>query len=155
MALSYDQLVILENELTTDPLELNYSAMSDDDAATSLNTENRTVTKDTPVTAYSLIESLGATAGIALMQDLLDDKDKGAAEHLMMTWLETGGGQTNGVNVGSTVIRSVIDTLETGGTWSSAQVAAVKALADYTVSRAEELNLPTIYAGNVAEARAM
>lgn len=130
---------ILRAELDGDPLERGYTTMSDAEAATSLNTVDRTRHADTLPSA-DIYEATVSSE----FQALTDAQQA----YVRDMW-----GLGDGVHIGAgsnarTVYQSVFGT--ESDTWT-----ALIAAAQESVSRAEELGLGTVRESDVVKARAL
>lgn len=128
----------LNSELITDPLARGYSGMSDAAAAADLNTVYRTRTRDT----VSGSEILNATDD-AEFTALADPTDKNR-------WLSLCG--IAEIDTGNGVAKSLEADLFGAGTTTRDNLAALKS---ESISRAVELGLGTVRAGDVEYARSI
>ena len=128
---------ILKAELTDDPEFIGYSVMSNVEAADSLNTANRTVTRETLSSA-----DIYETIVVSEFQALSD-----AAKVYVRDILALGGD----VRVGAgSKARTVLIGAFGGG---SGTITALAAAITDTVSRAAELGLGFVQPGDVENAR--
>ena len=135
MAINYTALA---SELTTDPLSRGYSSMSDQVAANSLNTANRTVDR-----LFITSEELAGSIDLADWSGLTNE------QRIYMTML-TGSGAPIRTVAGSQT-RTNLLALFGAGTTTRANLLP---LLTHTISRAAELGFDPIGAGDVAKARA-
>ena len=145
-----DKISVIRNELTADPLGIGYSGMTHSEAAAALNTANRTRVAETYANAKTILAHLGSTAGSAFLDGLEAAASSNRAVYWVLSFIKSDGG----VNVGDPETRAALDALAAGGVLETASVTAVKALAEQTVSRGEELGIGPVYAGEVEAARA-
>ncbi len=136
----------LYNELTTDPLARGYATMTDAQAAASLNTADRSVIRPRLANAKTVMHEIENGW-------LLLDKLEAAAPSVppvkwALKFLETDVG----IDVGSPVTQAQLQSL-VPGVLTQAEADALKALAQVTVSRADELGLGAVGGNDVAEAR--
>lgn len=133
-------LDILRTELTGDPLTRGYSSMSDVAAAADLNddTKGSTLSVDT-LSAATIYEAIDTGEF-----DALSTGEKAAIDRIL-------GLGSDIVLVSGSKARTVL--LEAFGGGSNSRTAIV-AKVIRAVSRAEELGLPTVKAGDVQRARA-
>ena len=128
---------ILKAELTDDPEAIGYSGMTDAEAATSINTANREVTRETLPSA-DIYEAIN----VSEFQALSD-----AAKVYVRDVLALG----DGVKVGAaSKARTVLIGAFGGG---SATITSLAAAITDTVSRATELGLGFVHPGDVENAR--
>jgi hypothetical protein len=142
---------ILKTELTTDPLGRGYATMSDAEIAASLNAADRTIVKLCMVQYRTMMADIGVDATRAIMTAMAAAGQTDTVVALVDLWLKDP--KSEGVDMGHANTREVIDDLVTAGSITSAQAAAVKAMAEDTVSRATELGMPVILPGYIAKAR--
>lgn len=129
------QFDILKAEITTDPLTRGYSAMSDLEVAVSLNTVNRTRNRD----YVSGWEIFNATNDVEY--NTLTDAQKSAWDALCaIEQIDTASG----------VAKAREAELFGAGTTTRSNLQALR---QEDISRATELELPTITSGDVEEAR--
>ncbi len=126
----------LKTELTTDPLARGYANMSIQAAADSLNTANRPSTRKT-VPAHEVLEATVASEWASLTAD---QKARYA--------LFTGAGD---VNVAGANTRAAFGAMFGAGTQTRANLLAL--VAGQLVSRATELELGQLTAGDIERAR--
>lgn len=127
----------LRAELTADPLGRNYSAMSDQAAADSLNVANRTASPET-IAAAAIWNAIDPAEYAGL-----------SAENKAQVDLISGMGDA--VPIQSGLIKSTLFGLFNA---QSATRASLIALAAPPISRAQELGLGFVLVGHVTEARA-
>ena len=127
---------ILRDELTSDPLARGYAGMSDQQAADSLNTANRTVDRGV-IAAHEAVDAIVAAEWLSLA-----DVKRSAIT------LIVSAGQ---VNVANPNVQAIFANAFGAGTATRANLIALKT---ETVSRAVELGLNNVRPGTVAEARA-
>lgn len=133
--------IILHNELATDPLSRGYSAMSDAEAATDLNTIycTRTVERLDQADVYNAVVSSEFTA-------LSTDQKR-------EVWdiVQVGGVGGLWVRPGDTARTRFISIFGV----ESDTISALAALLTEDISRAAELGLGIVKPGHVAKARAL
>lgn len=131
-------LSILANELTTDPLTRGYSGMTDQQAADSLNTVNRTRLR-THLSGSEIYEAL----------DVSEFQSKTADQKQYIRDIIGLGGSV-AVDANSKA-RTVLFAIFAAGSNTRANLTTI---ATVNISRATELGLETVSAGYVGEARA-
>ena len=131
------QFELLKTEIADDPLGRGYAAMTDAEAADSLNTANRTVTRETLSSA-----DIYETIVVSEFQALSD-----AAKVYVRDILALGGDVR--VGAGSKARTVLIGTFGGG----SATITALAAAITDTVSRATELGLGFVHPGDIENAR--
>jgi hypothetical protein len=144
----------LKSELTVDPLGRGYAAMTAEHAAENLNTADRTrVIAETFVNAKTLYSRLGAVAAETVIQKLeagaASDSPFAPVLKRAVQWILPS---EEGIDVGNAVTRGLLDQLA-GPLLTAEEAAAIKAIAEETVSRATELGLPKVEPGHVQDAR--
>lgn len=127
-------LVALKTELTTDPLSRGYAGMTDEEAATNLNTVDRTRNK-TSMTGSEVVNNVDAAEWVAL-----------SGEEQAKVWDILHLGTLNPFGVEAALLIAIF-----GG--GSATIIALQAARVDAVSRAEELGLGSIAPGHVENAR--
>ena len=141
---------VLRGEVLSDPLARGYASMTDEQVAASLNTKDRQVVQPTLVTAKELMARMDPSVAAGILQKLESE----AANNPVVKWIMsfiTGGGE--GIDLGHVNTRAQIDALVAAGVLTATEGASLKALAERTVSRAEELGLPEIKPWMVAHVR--
>lgn len=134
--MNHNQIGILKTEISTDPLSRGYSGMTDLEVADDLNTVYRTKVRD-------------YISGSEILNEGTDDAEfEVLTETQKIAWTSLCG--VDSVDTGSGVARAREKELFGPGTNTRAKLIALKS---YDVSRATELGLPTVYEGNVQEAR--
>lgn len=128
--------LLLRNELDTDPLTRGYAAMSDLEAATSLNEENRTRSRNR-MTASDVLNAVVPSEYTAL-----SDTDK------RTIWDVLHLGDINPFGVEATLFTQVFGA-------GSGTLIALAAMRNETISRGEELGLGTVRESDVFKARAI
>ena len=141
---------VLRTELASDPLGRGYAAMTDEQVASSLNTKDRTVTQQTFVNAKSLMASMDPAVAAGILEKLEAAAPSSPPVKWILSFL-TGGG--DGVDVAHPNTQAQLDALASANVLTQTEADAVKALAQRTVSRAEELGLPEIKPWMVAHVR--
>lgn len=139
----------LKAEIQTDPLGRGYSAMTAEQVAASLNAVNRTrVIPEAFVNAKSLYSSLGAAAAETVIQKLeagaSGDSPLAPVLKRAVQWILPS---EQGIDLGNAVTRGLLDQLS-GPLLTAEEVAAIKAIAEEAVSRAQELGLGSVTCGD-------
>lgn len=140
---------LLREELDTDPLGRGYSSLSDQDAAASLNAPNRAAIRETFVSHRTLLARLDP----AVAAGILDALEAAAASIPTVKWVMFSIKGETGIDLGHDNTRAQVDALVAGSVLSTEEGAALKALAERTVSRAAELGLPPVDPFHVQSAR--
>lgn len=130
-------LATLTTELTTDPLGRGYAGMSDQAAADSLNTPDRTI-EVSSVSGSAIFNAIDPPEFVALTN---------AQEGFVRDVFSLG--DEIDVSTGTNARQVLLDAFG-GGTTTRANLAA---LVQRTVSRADELGLTRVREGTVARAR--
>jgi len=128
---------ILKTEITVDPLGRGYSTMTDAEVASSLNTVDRTVDVAS-VTGQHIFEAVVPAEYAAL-----------SADYKNLLYAIIGMGE---ILVNATNTKAALLAMFGAGTTTRANLTGLQTRA---ASRAEELGLPMLDAGNVQSARAM
>ena len=131
-------LIALKAELDADPLGRGYSGMSDQQAADSLNVEDRTVDR----TAVSGGEVFTA----------IEPADFLTVTDVAHRWVLEVMFGLDVVPLDSPNVRTILATVFSG---KAGTIAALLALQTHVVSRADELELGNVRAGTVNQARRM
>ena len=129
-------LIVLHDELVNDPLGRGYVAMTDAQAATDLNTNQRTALR-TRVETWELLE---ATVNAEYDALATANRTKYNAILAMGT-----------INPAGTNVRAILSALFGAGTVTRTNLLALQ---NRTVNRAEELGLGRVEPGDVQAARA-
>jgi len=143
---------VIKSELANDPESLGYSGMSDSEAAAALNTANRSRTVTTFATWRKILADLGPTVTATVKAKIEAAAESNAAVAIALDMLSEYG-EGGGLDLGHANTRAVIDSLVAAEVLTADEGSAVKAMAQETISRATELNLPAVGAGHVARAR--
>ena len=147
----------LKAELTSDPLTRGYASMSDEAAAASLNTVNRSVAQGVPVgTLHHELDNMTNGSGVPVWEAIEGRKDaQDAAGVASRAALRLRGARADYplVNVGSTMFQGQLNQLVFALILTQVQANALTALGQRAVSRAEELGLGSIRPGDVQHAR--
>ena len=143
----------LRTELLTDPLARGYATMTDERAAASL------LAVDIPVRQRVTIARLQATAMeqglfVALHTAILTPTTPPQLVAVCKTVLDLVQARFDDVDLDNPRSQVIWTTLQQYGVMNAAQTAAINALADATVSRASQLGLGDVTAGEVGRARA-
>jgi len=135
---------VLKTELA-DPV---YTGMSDADAAAALNAQN--------VATFQKVEYSDVASYLMLVEKYLPISESATASAksfmLAMNTFETFDLRKPGVE---TAVVNLLDALIVDGLITASDKAAILALADDTISRAQELGLPVVRPGHVETARAI
>ena len=148
---------VLRSELVDDPLGLNYQSMSDAQAADSLNTPNRPgkqAVAASDVRMYVLLNGLWpAIQNVAA--NSTDPVHKGTAITILQT---LGAGSFDAIRMNipeiAAGVAAMLQTMVAAGAITAENRAAMIAMGDALVSRADELGLGgPVHHLTVAEAR--
>ncbi len=140
----------LRDELTNDPLKRDYSTMTDAEAAEDL-TAKRIARRDrvaVPTLAQHLLEN-------GLWTDVInatESQDAAVAEAAGLL-VDACTAPPSAVDLDSVGLSGALDALVSGSIITESERAAVDALADSTVSRAQELGLGQVRTGDITRAR--
>ncbi len=138
----------LKREIETDPLGRGYASMTDQQIADSLNTADRTTIVPTVVGALGIMRLVGPTMGAQILNKL----EAAAAQDSRLKWFLREL-PTSGIDLGHTVTFATVDELVVAGVLTQTEADALKRAAERTVTRAEELGLGVVRAGDVQAAR--
>lgn len=129
----------LKNEYTNDPLDRRYSNMTVQEFIESLETPNRTIViPETRITELGILEAFDNPAdGEAFMQKIELVALNNDLIARIIKWVQ----QERGLDVGNSKTRAVLDSLVGVATITQTEVDTIKALAEKSASRAEELGL--------------
>lgn len=130
-------IAALATELTTDPLGRGYAAMSDVQAAASLNTRNRTGPDRGIIPSYELIN-----ATVPAEWNSLSATEKQRYQTI------TGAGS---VDIQNANVRAALAAMFGAGTTTRTNMVALQS--GVSISRADELGLGVVGDGHVASAR--
>lgn len=147
---------ILRTEIMDDPLGRSYSAMADSQVADSLNTPDRAGKKEVQaneVRMYVLLHGLWPTIQ-AVAATSTNPLHKGTAVTILQT---LGAGSFDTIRMNNAAIAegvsSMLQTMVDAGAMTAEHRAAMIAMGDAQISRAQELGLGTVHHLMVAEAR--
>ena len=150
-------IVALKSEITTDPLAFGYAPLvaggNDGAVAALLNDRAKgrmRVVTPTMINARTLMAQLGASVGATV----LDKLDAARARNPAVKWAFSFITSAEGIDVGHAQTRGMLDALAAAGVLTAAERDAVKALASFACSRAEELFGSAVDHLDVAKARA-
>lgn len=155
----------LRTEITTDPLGIGYSTMSDAQVATSINSEVRPTYQSIPGDVLLTWAAEGANDGpptptpsriirISLAAQKLAPFDSITYQAQGYAAAAVSAIQAQlSLSYGKAEIRTMIGVLKTAGILSSQEVAELTTLGTTTVSRANELGLPFVKTGHIEQAR--
>ena len=129
----------LKTERVDDPLGRNYSAMTDQQLADSINAKDRTRDR-TSMSAGEIMEHIDGTEFSAL-----NNAAKARVDRVLGLGAEIVVGPGNAHNA----IQELLATFGSG----SNTITALSAAREEIISRAEELNLPFIFPGHVEQTR--
>lgn len=149
------QLAVLKTELTTDPLTRGYAAMSDGLAAARLNLRDRPVSSTIPTTTihqwFIFNGRWSAVEALAVNQNATQPQQEAAKAMIEVChYVDTLDLSKSLVSGG---MGQILTLLQQGSVITNTQRNQVIALASATVSRADELGLPTVAHLDVADAR--
>ena len=144
-------IAILKSEIDSDPLGRGYSGMDDTAVAVDLNTAYRT--KKEPISSAEL---LAWSASDARLQNIKNAAENGATDDLKSLaqaayLIVTRDGTTLDLNLADRV--AMLDSLVAAGVLTAADRTSLDALATVSISRAEELAIGRVRAGDVIQAR--
>lgn len=129
-----------------------YAGLDDQQAADLLNARTIATHQSRFCSARTMLAELGPTVTEAILTALEAAKVAVPVLKRVLPWLSDP--QTEGLDFGPTAATlAMIDQLAGGGVLTSDQATALKGLSAVTITRAEQLGLPTVYAGHVADAR--
>ena len=144
-------IAILKSEIDSDPLGRGYSGMDDTAVAVDVNTAYRT--KKEPISSAEL---LAWSASDARLQNIKNAAENGATDDLKSLaqaayLIVTRDGTTLDLNLADRV--AMLDSLVAAGVLTAADRTSLDALATVSISRAEELAIGRVRAGDVIQAR--
>jgi hypothetical protein len=144
-------IAIIKSEIDSDPLGRGYSGMDDTAVAVDLNTAYRT--KKEPISSAEL---LAWSASDARLQNIKNAAENGATDDLKSLaqaayLIVTRDGTTLDLNLADRV--AMLDSLVAAGVLTAADRTSLDALATVSISRAEELAIGRVRAGDVIQAR--
>jgi hypothetical protein len=144
-------IAIIKSEIDSDPLGRGYSGMDDTAVAVDLNTAYRT--KKEPISSAEL---LAWSASDARLQNIKNAAENGATDDLKSLaqaayLIVTRDGTTLDLNLADRV--AMLDSLVAAGVLTDADRTSLDALATVSISRAEELAIGRVRAGDVIQAR--
>ena len=144
-------IAILKSEIDSDPLGRGYSGMDDTAVAVDINTAYRT--KKDPISSAEL---LAWSASDARLQNIKDAAENGATDDLKSLaqaayLIVTRDGTTLDLNLADRV--AMLDSLVAAGVLTAADRTSLDSLATVSISRAEELSIGRVRAGDVIQAR--
>jgi hypothetical protein len=147
---------ILRAEITDDPLSRGYETLSDSEVADVLNAPDRSGRKPVPATDVRLYVLLnGLFPGIQnLAANGQDPAQKGTAVTILQT-IAPNSFDTIRMNLPNVhaAVGQMLQTMVDAGVMTAQHRTDMLALGDSTISRAQELGLPTVHHLDVAEAR--
>jgi len=126
-----------------------YVTLTDANAATALNVADLTVTFENHINAKGLMAELGGVIGATI----LDKLETVAVNSPPVKWVMKSIDGGDGVDVGHAETRAMLDSLV--GVLTQAEVDAVKALGEKTVSRSEDEGFGEVSEQIVNNARTM
>ena len=144
-------IAILKSEIDSDPLGRGYSGMDDTAVAVDINTAYRT--KKDPISSAEL---LAWSASDARLQNIKNAAENGATDDLKSLaqaayLIVTRDGTTLDLNLADRV--AMLDSLVAAGVLTAADRTSLDSLATVSISRAEELSIGRVRAGDVIQAR--
>lgn len=134
-------------------IDLDTPGLSSAEVAARLNAPTEIEIYERFVTARTLLAELGPVQAEAILSALEAAAQQNALLARVLEWLTDPS--KGGLDVGHSHTRSVIDSLVAASVLTGAQAAAVKAMAERTVSLAAKAGLPPIDPAHVQSARAM
>jgi hypothetical protein len=147
----------LNTELISDPLTRGYAGMTDEEAATDLNTEYRDVNYPILLDAvnYAIRENGKWTEfrELAELQQISGTYNNQSMREFMDMF--TGFTSLPSVDMQAAYMDGLIDDMVTEGSMGPGVAAALKAFGIKTVSRAVEIDLGFVSVGDVEHARTM
>ena len=144
-------IAILKSEIDGDPLGRGYSGMDDAAVAVDINTDYRT--KKEPISSAEL---LAWSASDSRLQNIKNAAENGATDDLKSLaqaayLIVTRDGTTLDLNLADRV--AMLDSLVAAGVLTADDRTSLDALATVSISRAEELAIGKVRAGDVIQAR--
>ena len=144
-------IAILKSEIDSDPLGRGYSGMDDTAVAVDVNTAYRT--KKEPISSAEL---LAWSASDARLQNIKNAAENGATDDLKSLaqaayLIVTRDGTTLDLNLADRL--AMLDSLVAAGVLTADDRTSLDALATVSISRAEELAIGRVRAGDVIQAR--
>jgi hypothetical protein len=144
-------IALLKSEIDSDPLGRGYSGMDDTAVAVDLNTAYRT--KKEPISSAEL---LAWSASDARLQNIKNAAENGATDDLKSLaqaayLIVTRDGTTLDLNLADRL--AMLDSLVAAGVLTADDRTSLDALATVSISRAEELAIGRVRAGDVIQAR--
>ena len=144
-------IALLKSEIDSDPLGRGYSGMDDTAVAVDLNTAYRT--KKEPISSAEL---LAWSASDARLQKIKNAAENGATDDLKSLaqaayLIVTRDGTTLDLNLADRL--AMLDSLVAAGVLTADDRTSLDALATVSISRAEELAIGRVRAGDVIQAR--
>ena len=131
------QYTALQTEINTDPLTRGYGGMSDEALAIDINTEYRTSNR----TSMTGDEVFGATDNTEFT---------GLSDHLRELWVSFTS--KDSINPANATNIALLDYIFGGSSTTKTTLATLRQI---QISRASELELPTVTAGDVRYARSL
>ncbi len=144
-------IAILRSEIDSDPLGRGYSGMDDAAVAVDINTDYRT--KKEPISSAEL---LAWSASDSRLQNIKNAAESGATDDLKSLaqaayLIVTRDGTTLDLNLADRV--AMLDSLVAAGVLTADDRTSLDTLATVSISRAEELAIGKVRAGDVIQAR--
>jgi len=144
-------IALLKSEIDSDPLGRGYSGMDDTAVAVDLNTAYRT--KKEPISSAEL---LAWSASDARLQNIKNAAENGATDDLKSLaqaayLIVTRDGTTLDLNLADRL--AMLDSLVAASVLTADDRTSLDALATVSISRAEELAIGRVRAGDVIQAR--
>jgi len=150
-----EEYAVLTNELRTDPLNLGYSSMSDQQVAEVMNDKRYNVPTQRFITwrAIAAVLNDAEYAAVKAALNQLAQASPKVADMIPFLSQATGDdGTGGGIDFGNAGVRAMIQALPGIG---EATKQKLLALGERPASRAEILGLPQVYPGHVESARNM
>jgi len=142
----------LRKELADDPLKFNYANLPIQDIADKLNEKTRTRVVEFRVTELGILNAFAdPTDGEAVLLKLEAEATGNTMLARALRWMQPGGA---GLDIGNNATRLMLDGLHAKSVIDAGELATVKALAEESISRAEELGLGVVRDGHIMEAQA-
>lgn len=139
----------LKKEITTDPLSIGYSSMTNQQIVDSLNTPNRTIIQSKLVTARTMMNNIGPSQAAAI----LDSLNTASSSNSIIKWTMSFLTSNEGIDAGSPATRSTIDQLVAASVLTQTQGDSLKQLAHTIVSRGVEIGFGDVSLSDVLVAQ--
>jgi hypothetical protein len=133
-------------------VDANCVGMTDEEAVAYLNVPRVAVPRPTMMTERGLYALLGPEAAEAILQALEAAGEVNPVVKRALSWLKP---PSDGIDLGDASTRGVLDALVTATVLTAEQVAALKGLAETTMSLVEAAGLGSVHLGDIQNARAL